>query len=881
MTVRGRGRGPALQRPAIALAETAFSLVEADATGAAELAARALAIARGRREPAAQVAALHALAYARHELGDPRSLRTARMAVRVAERHGLTERAALARRRLAIDLAGRGDIGAATRELDAACAALGEHELARSQVFRLAMHVRSGRPLQSLEASERALSILRRHGDAVWQARLLHNRGLLLAERGDVARAESDLARARDLFARTGGHGAAADVEIELARVALARGDLPSCLAQLDAVEPAGVSPGALADLQMLRARTLAAAHLADEALAALAEAQAIWRSGRVVDHEGRLEAVRLTLLADDPRRARRRAAAARVWFERHDSPTHAARADGLALAAAIAGATVTRDAVAAGRRAADTLGAEGWREEALRIRVAVARGEFELGAVDTARAELRSCASLRRRGPIADRIEAWHVEALLRRDCGDGAGAQRAVRAGLALLDRHRAALGSSDLRASASALGVQLSRVGLTIALAGSRIETMLAWSERTRANALRLDPITPPAGPTLDDRHHELRRVVAEIQAGGSGDGALAALVARRTALESEIRRLARHAAGDTTTVRPLMGRRALAAALGDRALLELVELGGQLSAITLVGGRLAYRALGPVAPITEQVGWLRFALSRLARLPPTAAQRESLTEGARDSAAELDRALLAPLASALGDRELVIVSTGSLHTLPWPALPSLGGRALAMAPSAATWASISPTHPRDRDGATVLVAGPGLRHAADELQAVARSHRNAVLLSGGGATVAAVMDRLEGAEVAHLACHGRFRADGPLFSSLELADGPLNVYELQRLTRPPRLVVLSACDLALSESRPGDELLGFAVALLAMGTETVLASCVPVPDAAARHLMTALHELLAAGHRPATALAIAQRRLAGGEMALGGFVCLGRG
>jgi CHAT domain-containing protein len=140
---------------------------------------------------------------------------------------------------------------------------------------------------------------------------------------------------------------------------------------------------------------------------------------------------------------------------------------------------------------------------------------------------------------------------------------------------------------------------------------------------------------------------------------------------------------------------------------------------------------------------------------------------------------------------------------------------------------------------------------------------------------------VLRALDGAGIAHFACHGRFRADSPLFSSLELADGPLNVYELQRLRRAPDLIILSACDLALSERRPGDELLGFAAALLEMGTRAVIASGVAVPDAAVVRLMSRLHELLASRRSPATALAIAQRELGPRTAALGGFVCLGRG
>jgi CHAT domain-containing protein len=107
-------------------------------------------------------------------------------------------------------------------------------------------------------------------------------------------------------------------------------------------------------------------------------------------------------------------------------------------------------------------------------------------------------------------------------------------------------------------------------------------------------------------------------------------------------------------------------------------------------------------------------------------------------------------------------------------------------------------------------------------------------------------------------------------------VELADGPLFGYDLQRLARPPRRVVLAACDAGRAAVWPGGEVLGMATALLRAGTATVIASVLPVPDRAAVPLVTALHEHLAAGAGPAAALARAQA--AHGPL---GFVCLGTG
>ncbi len=137
-------------------------------------------------------------------------------------------------------------------------------------------------------------------------------------------------------------------------------------------------------------------------------------------------------------------------------------------------------------------------------------------------------------------------------------------------------------------------------------------------------------------------------------------------------------------------------------------------------------------------------------------------------------------------------------------------------------------------------------------------------DASLLYGKDATVNETLAALDGAGLAHLACHGRFRSDSPLFSSLELSDGSLTALDLQRLRRVPDIFVLSSCDLAMSERHPGDELLGLAAALLGMGTRTIIASVVPVPDSASRRLMVAFHRALADGSHRRSHWRAARRR-----------------
>jgi CHAT domain-containing protein len=230
---------------------------------------------------------------------------------------------------------------------------------------------------------------------------------------------------------------------------------------------------------------------------------------------------------------------------------------------------------------------------------------------------------------------------------------------------------------------------------------------------------------------------------------------------------------------------------------------------------------------------------------------------------------------------------VVPTGPLQSLPWSVLPSRAGRPTTVTPSATLWAATPDRPPGDRSAAarSVLVAaGPGLPGAGAEAAAVAAIHGSTALVPPAS-TVSAVLAALRDGSLVHLAAHGRLRADNPLFSEIRLADGPLVVYDIERLPAVAHTVVLAACDVGRSAVPAGGELLGLSATLLAAGTAQLVASVLPVPDAETAPLMVAFHRLLAAGTPAAAALATAQQRLADAEpaslAAAAGFVCIGSG
>lgn len=157
----------------------------------------------------------------------------------------------------------------------------------------------------------------------------------------------------------------------------------------------------------------------------------------------------------------------------------------------------------------------------------------------------------------------------------------------------------------------------------------------------------------------------------------------------------------------------------------------------------------------------------------------------------------------------------------------------------------------------DGAGVHPAAGAAPFAGD----VSRT----TVLEGDEARVPRVLRELDGAASAHIAAHGTFRADSPLFSSLRMADGPLIVHDFERLDRSPYRIILSCCDTARFASVGADELLGLVTALLPLGTAGVVACSAPVNDAAVVPLMLSLHKGLDAGLSLAEALRDARAAL----------------
>lgn len=917
-----------VQAPSDRLTE-AIALVELVHTDARASRDGALALLRQSRTDEAACVASRALGLALRRLGELAKARAAfRAAVTLGDRKGFVRSAAQARISLIVILADAGGIQAALAEAARAEAALigladGTLDLARLRVNLGLVLQRTGRTSEALACYSAAENVLREYGDARWECLLLNLRGTLLAYRGDQAAAARDLGRASALELEHGFELAHQGTLHNLGFAALRAGDLPHALKVLDEARALAEQIGRPTESVLSdQADALLEAGLAEEARQyAERAAEGHTRNGFALNAaEARLLAADAALAAGDAAAATEYARAARVAFTKQRRPNWAAWASHIELAARFTAGErsvrILRDLV----RNSEQLEQAGWLITPQESKLFAARMALALGRDAEATELFTQVAAVRRGGPVRLRVVGWEAQAALSEARGNIAGAGRAVDQGLRVAADYAGTFGATDLRAGAAMMGADLAKTGLRLALTGGSARQVLLRAEQWRAATLRRRPVRPPDDAAFAARLGRLRAVVAQIAEDGLAGKNVRGLQAERVRLEQDVKELARHAPGGEYAPEPRLDLAALSARLGQRALVEYVRVDDALHAVSLVDGTARHHALGSYKAVLSEVDSLRFSLERMARRHGSEALQQAAMAAYEYARGELDNALVRPLAKRIGDRPLVLVPTGSLHALAWSVLPSLTDRQVTVSPSARSWltavdaqaadvlakpatlgqagedaarrgsrlplgardaiagASASAVAEHDRVGGQVVLAyGPGLPHAEAEIGDLARRYPLAKPLVGADATAQAVAEALDGAQLAHIAAHGRFRSDNPLFSSLELADGPLTVYDLEGIRQAPATLVLSACDAALSGIRPGDELMGVASAVFALGTRTLIASVAPVGDAETRKLMNVFHGALDRGLSPALALVKAQRAVPDAR----GFVCFGAG
>ncbi|HYP49734.1 MAG TPA: CHAT domain-containing protein, partial [Pyrinomonadaceae bacterium] len=305
--------------------------------------------------------------------------------------------------------------------------------------------------------------------------------------------------------------------------------------------------------------------------------------------------------------------------------------------------------------------------------------------------------------------------------------------------------------------------------------------------------------------------------------------------------------------------------------NRILIEFTDFQGELAVFVVAEDELGLiENLGTsenVQQILEQLhfqfGTLRYGAKALEKHLPELKRRTLRHLN------DLYEMLVAPLEDRFGDKSLVIVPTGNLHYVPFHALYDgnqfvIEKRAVSYAPSAGVLQFLlEKSKPEFEKILAVGFSDERVPQVEREVLSLAETSVKTRVLTGAEATFAAVRESLkQNFDVLHLACHGQFRAENPLFSSLHLADGWATVRDAAKLDLRNSLVVLSACETGLRRIAAGDELLGLVRGFLAAGANALVLTLWTVNDEATARLMLEFYQNLQKKDSLATSLRKAQ-------------------
>ncbi|QIX28486.1 CHAT domain-containing protein [Nocardioides sp. JQ2195] len=680
------------------------------------------------------------------------------------------------------------------------------------------------------------------------------NRGGVYLQQGRTREAMDDFELAGARFTAAGDASSAAMAIHNLGYIQLLVGELAAALKSMNQAYAvlAQESPVVRATCEQDRAEVLIAAGLVTEGRAALVEAARAYSSRRLHQRRGdAMLALARTLVLADPAEALASARLAGRLYDRVGSDAWRVRADAVALAAEVELGRKGPSLISRGDSIADALDDQGLVSAAALVRLHTARVHVRRGLLDDAGARIRRV-RLGSSSPLGVRLLARTARTELATAQGRRSSALQQVRAGVSDLHAWQSTFGSLDLQTAVVGQGRRLAVLGLGLAVDADDPAVLYEWSERGRMLASRILPVRPP----VDDQSAADLAELRQLQAGGDD------VKVPRPRREAELRRRVRERAwhspgsGEVTEPAPLDDvRRGLGA---DTALVAWVISDDRVVGLVVTDEGEWVTELGSFARVRTLLAGLLPDLDMAAsKLPDGLA--DVVRQGLSARLESLSDLLVAPLLDHLGDRCVVATPSGGLAGTPWSLLPGLVGRPLTVAGSATAWLGAR----RQPLGLTRvgLVAGPRVPRAVEEVTAVARRWAGARVLTGEDATAKEVTALAGQVDILHVAAHGRHSAENPLFSGLELADGPWFGYDIDALPNVPAVVLLSACEVGRSSVRFGEELIGMTAAWLHAGARCVIASPTAVADDAAHDVLTQLHAGLAAGLDPAAALAAA--------------------
>ncbi len=227
-------------------------------------------------------------------------------------------------------------------------------------------------------------------------------------------------------------------------------------------------------------------------------------------------------------------------------------------------------------------------------------------------------------------------------------------------------------------------------------------------------------------------------------------------------------------------------------------------------------------------------------------------------------ELHAELIAPIRTQLQCEHLVFVPHGLLHYVPFHALSDgshylIDDFTISYAPSASIYA-LSQSRIANSTGPALIFGVPDQQAPAisEEVQALSAVIPQSELFLGQLANEDVLRAKGPSSRLIHIATHGYFRQDNPMFSAIRLGDSFLSLYDLYHLRLPVELITLSGCATGLNVVDAGDELIGMARGLLHAGAQSLILSLWDVHDSSTAQYMQSFYRHLGEGKTKAKSL-----------------------
>jgi CHAT domain-containing protein/Tfp pilus assembly protein PilF len=311
---------------------------------------------------------------------------------------------------------------------------------------------------------------------------------------------------------------------------------------------------------------------------------------------------------------------------------------------------------------------------------------------------------------------------------------------------------------------------------------------------------------------------------------------------------------------------------AAIPADAALIEYYSTGDRLVAAVVTRNSIEITPITVFSRVLHFLHLLRFQLSKF-RMGATYTQRfeQPLLQATQSHLESLYAELIAPLRQHLQAKHLIFVPHGPLHFLPFHALKNgdaylCDTHTISYAPSATVFALCQEKPPSDMSASLVMgIPDERAPQILDEVQSVAAILPKANLFLGAEATTEVLKTKGGQSTLLHIATHGTYRQDNPMFSGIRLGDGYLNLYDLYQMRLSARHVTLSGCATGMNFVAAGDELLGLQRGLFCAGASSLLLSLWDVHDSSTAQLMQAFYKGYMETGNMAVALQSAMKQL----------------